>query len=657
MKRFFSPSFATIATSMILAGVLALPGPAFAQAAACDGGILDFRDGSSLDVGFRGFAHDMALPSGEGFGFSILHRCSGDDDPCVTDGDCSGEQQCLATCDCVGDTTCEIAGPVGQKRCITDLVECDSNDHCDAGVTCAAMIAPPFPRSIAGVPTCSITHFEQSLDGTIDVATGEVELAANLRSRVHLGIAVDQPCPRCGPDEQDPDVGESFTCEGGTRDGESCQVHAVTDRFGGTSYDCPPSLNSNVSGPGIAIRLDELTTGTAERTAALPCRQFGLRGNPLTPDSNPKCSDQNEAEDPVCASNADCRRCTLDVTVACTSDTDCAEGKGTCEEAPEQPISCGFWCHCGFCGGQASLPCFDDSECFDGLTCDVTVGTGPASNAPQLLPNDCVEDRFVCGTTEDELCATTTVGRCSDSGEDCDPENDECSAGTCVAEPLSCFESRIVREGAASPLGSYCAFGGTACVSNTDCTGESDFCAADVLVPRLAGLYCEPGTASAVLNAVAGVTGPAALTWETRIRMCRCATEDAECEDVCSSLPGCQSRPDGSECSDGDFCTVGDACQDEECVPGPVEDPECEPTTTTTTLPEGPVCGDWNGDGVIMASDAAGVLQVAVGIGSCALSVCDYTGDGSVTVTDALAVLRQAVFIPSDPRCPPAGAT
>lgn len=69
-----------------------------------------------------------------------------------------------------------------------------------------------------------------------------------------------------------------------------------------------------------------------------------------------------------------------------------------------------------------------------------------------------------------------------------------------------------------------------------------------------------------------------------------------------------------------------------------------------------PLCGDFNGDKGLSASDALGVLRTAVGQQECQRAVCDYSGDGDITATDALAVLRKAVgSLGREPMCPPAG--
>lgn len=770
-----------------LAILFGLPSAATAVVPAllpCDGGTIQLRAGSELDYGWTGFAHDSELSAAIPFGFAVARRCTDDQSACEQDADCTN-LQCEATCDCNADRTCEIAGPVGQKHCLSTLTDCETNADCGVGVPCLFMPAPPEPFSSTGVPTCTISSFDESLTGTADLATGEVQLSSTLRWRLFLGIAVDQPCPRCGHPASNPRLGDSSTCKGGQFDGAACTVDAVDAMFGGTSFDCPPELSANISGPGVAIRLDEMTTGTTTRTAELACANFPFRSNPLNSGSNPRCIDRRGPEDPLCASNADCKRCSDDATIACTSNVDCG-GNGTCAEAPDQPITCGYWCNCGFCDGDAARPCFESSQCPDGQNCVAGPGTGTQPNAPQQKPNDCVNDGFICGQAAPGQCATTVTGSCSgQSYLPCPGESSECedqNAGTCVLSVQPCFEPRITRSGSASPAGSYCPIEGTTCISNADCTADGDSCVSDVLAPRLEALFCSPSVSSAAVNNVYGITGPGALSWETFIRICRCGEGEAACGDVCGALEVCLTSNDGTPCNDGnactegescsggecggggavdcddevecngvetcspqigcidgtstcddenpctadicneitddcevennsapcddglfcngadscsgggcnqhagdpcdgpgdadpdcsetcdeqagactggdpddsacsdmDSCTIGDKCAGASCIPGTVVDPGCVPTTT---LPEGPLCGDWTGDGILTASDALEVLRGAVGIHACELLLCDYNGDGNVTSADALAVLRAAVSLPSQPNCP-----
>jgi hypothetical protein len=77
------------------------------------------------------------------------------------------------------------------------------------------------------------------------------------------------------------------------------------------------------------------------------------------------------------------------------------------------------------------------------------------------------------------------------------------------------------------------------------------------------------------------------------------------------------------------------------------------PPTTTTTLPSGSRCGFPVTDGSKPTSgDALRTLRVAVGIGTCALCVCDVNSSGAVTTADALTILRAAVGTEVTLGCP-----
>jgi len=65
-----------------------------------------------------------------------------------------------------------------------------------------------------------------------------------------------------------------------------------------------------------------------------------------------------------------------------------------------------------------------------------------------------------------------------------------------------------------------------------------------------------------------------------------------------------------------------------------------------------PFCGDANGDGIIGAVDALAAIRTAVGIGDCAVCLCDVNGSSQVTATDALAILVGGVHQIVDINCP-----
>jgi cysteine-rich repeat protein len=513
------------------------------QEAACTSVEATILPGSMLDLGWTGMGHDSSLALGYKVGLDIVSRCVTDGSICEQDSDCPSNGACLRTCDCVVDTTCELAGPVGPRRCRSTLAECATNADCPVGVPCDHTFSPPQPFSAAGAPICVMTFLDAPLHGTADYATGEITFERTaLRWRQFLGLTLDQPSPRCGPIDQEPTIGEAFTCEGGQFPGKACSVDAVHPLFGGVSYECPPSLAANISGNGQILRLTALTTSATTKTARLPCSDLSFQSHPSR--GNGKCLD----DDTACSTNADCMRCSDDPATACTGNADC-EGKGSCAEAPDQPVTCGYWCHCGFCDDDPTLPCFQDGDCPNDKACVAGSGTGPApvQNVPQKKPNDCGLDRFLCGMTEEGTCAETMTGTCSyqpwracSDLVPCLPGN----SGICITGPRPCFESRITRSGEASAIFRHCEADGATCTVNADCTAMGGPCLEGTMAPVLEALGCLPASSSVTVNNASGITGPVSLRLKQILRWCRCGDSEI----------GCSERCDDGNRSDGDGC-------------------------------------------------------------------------------------------------------
>lgn len=507
--------------------------------------------GSDLDAGWNGAGHNANIVEGASIFIQVVRRCGGTGDVCEVDADCSGET-CDLTCDCDSDdnTTCEVTGPVGGRNCLVAMHKsCETNADCGAGEgTCENFFGPPLPLSAEGTPTCVTTYFQEDISGTADTATGEGEASAFLRSRVHLGITLPKPCPRCGALAQNPSVGDAFTCDGGPRNGQACTVEAVSPEFGGTSKDCPPDATSNVSGVGLAINFRSVSTGTRGIDALLPCGGSLAQLHPSN--GGGVCLDTFAP----CDTNADCLRCTGDPTTACASNADCT-GNGTCGAAPEHPISCGVYCHCGFCDGDPEAPCFSDAECEAGQTCEQ--GSGATQ---QLQGNKCTDlscglgGAEQCCSSGDANCANPTplVGECVDQPFRGCSNNSDCTnagaTGPCNLFNRPCFENRIERTGVASPLGSYCVDDPDvgACTTNADCNVGN--CVTDTSEPTTVALFCVPPTASASINAAGGIPGPGAISFKSAILSYRC---------------GDGSQDGIEECDDGNN-TNGDGC-DEIC--------------------------------------------------------------------------------------------
>ncbi len=517
----------------------------------CSSGKLVSERGTQLDSGWNGLAHGTDLIEGASITFDVVRRCSTDDSVCMTDADCPGGT-CDLTCDCdsQNNTVCEITGPTHQRRCLTTLAPCNTNADCSSN-QCVQFFGPPLPLSTAGVPACITTFFQGNVTGTADSKTGEGVASAFLRSRVHLGIDVAQPCSRCGAPADNPKVGDTFTCSGGPADGQPCTVEAVSPDFGGASSDCPPEVGANVSGVGLAIRFKQVTTGTASEQARLPC---GGQNAAFHPDNGGGVCLDTFAP---CSTNADCKRCKADIATPCATNSDCGAGD-ECAAAPDQPIACGMYCHCGYCGGDPDQPCFSDAECTAPATC---VPGDEINVLQQAASNGC--DSFVCGTVNNEECCgpdtvsqcvagipTNKVGKCSladfqtcQSNADCGP-----GQGTCVFSNKSCFEDVITRTGTPSPLGKYCVDdpNAGACTTNADCgTGA---CVDDTSKPVTVALFCIPPTSSSSINNAGGIPGPGAIQFKSVVFACRCGDGQIGCDE---------------QCDDGNL-TNGDGC-DQAC--------------------------------------------------------------------------------------------
>jgi hypothetical protein len=206
--------------------------------------------GSDLDSGWNGLGHDSDIVEGASITLRVVRRCSNDQAVCNTAANCTGGATCDLTCNCdePGNTECEVFGPTNQGRCLISLLPCNSNADCVVAnnESCQQFFGPPLPLSADGTPVCVTTYFQEPIVGTADSATGEGNASSFLRSRVHLGVAGDKPCPRCGTLAQNPMVGDNFQCSGGPNNGQTCTVDAVSSEFGGVSFNCPPASGTNV---------------------------------------------------------------------------------------------------------------------------------------------------------------------------------------------------------------------------------------------------------------------------------------------------------------------------------------------------------------------------------------------------------------------------
>jgi len=440
---------------------------------------LEFRE---FSLGANGAGHLQRFPENARLPLAVAKQCSNDAATCQTDLDCGGGATCDLSCSC--DDECQVLPALDSLRCLGSLERCSTNADCPDTETCEALLGPPLPESYNGIPGCITHYLDSALTGTVDLGTGAATMSFATRWRAHLGVAVERPCPSCGTPEQAPVVGEIYTCFGGPNEGQACKVDAVSDEFGGVSFNCPPDPESNLSGPGIRMNFAELSTGTVSEQATLPCAPPLDDAHPSS--GNAVCLDGFLS----CSSNADCMRCTDDLSV-CNQNSDCSTGV-TCATSPDQPVSCGVYCHCGYCDDDPERSCFGDFDCDPGQECVAGSGTSPPSEAvPQASGNDC--NNFMCGEQAAGTCCqgescirfgTSPFGECSLAPYRACKTNAHCAefdAGECEYRPQPCFENRIETVGRAGSE------------------------------PELAGISCAVPLTSGVVNAALGLPGPVTL--------------------------------------------------------------------------------------------------------------------------------------------------
>ncbi len=332
---------------------------------------------TSLDSGYTGFGHNVDLEDGYLGGVS-MSGCDADCENCAVSLDRSPAGKQYA-----GYSTC---------RCDNDAsVACSTIEGADAacgGSTCHCLFGPPLPLSAGNAPVCVLNRFQEDFGGSTG-KIGEYDVITRTAAVIHLGDTATHPCPTCEGDTTANDGNKGGHCNGGSRDGLTCDANANSPDFGPVSFDCQPAASGNITGTGLKMGLT-FTDGTATITAAL-------------------------SGSSVCdAGTCHCAECSGDHSVGCSANADCAAvGAGTCTTATtvkSKQNSCdGLACDddgsgtnqgvCGaatppltFCNGQLRgngegyISCTDQADC-DAMDADCTggdcgtCGDGPGGTA------------------------------------------------------------------------------------------------------------------------------------------------------------------------------------------------------------------------------------------------------------------------------------
>jgi hypothetical protein len=344
---------------------------------------------------------------------------------------------------------------------VADLTACDGSDTlCDLDAAVAGTrFGAPSPISAGGVAVCLPIEFASDVRGSLDRASGDVNMSTTMLIGVSPGLGVDQPCPACVPADGDPELGESGTCDGGPGHGAPCVVEALADPgFGakrGSSNAC-----------ALPVAIAEFTSDVTATTGAVEL---------ATTAASPQCG-ASGFTDQRCL----CDTCNTAGFVPCRSDADCPASGGV-------P---------GTCGGLRCL-------------------TGPKEGLPCATLADC-EDA-PCGKTGEP----TRPNACADGV--CTPAADGSGAGICLAGPLDgrcdAQPHRACIVDLDCPLaGDTCTFAARTCLPDPiGMTGTPDS-PVETALPTLVGAFCLAPTESPAVNAAAGFPGPTRFVWPTNLR-------------------------------------------------------------------------------------------------------------------------------------------
>jgi hypothetical protein len=370
---------------------------------------------TEVDVGWKGIVHNFDPASGSAMTFGL--DCAVANAPCGT-CDVTGLDPAAGNCRCANNprTVCDEPGAADADDC--------------GGSTCECYVRVPSPIVAGGVPSCTVSVASNNPTGTWNVETGAGDVQIVERLKIFNGNSTLSPCPTCDGDTPGDGVADG-TCNGGQSHGLSCEAHASDPSYphpGGGFYsiDCMPNSAANITGNGLLLSHTE-TTGTSTLTAALPCS---------APNGSLMCA---------------CMVCSLNSSVGCSSNADCAAvSAGTCNSLG---------------GGASTLP--DSCNVAGSCTADVDgEGTCPGTI-----------DRFCDGFVEEDgrgiiPCSTNT---------DCDNyAQPGFEPGDCTVQTLRpCFDSTISATGLADPA-----------------------------EPRTVATTCVPPTSNGAVNGAVGLPGP-----------------------------------------------------------------------------------------------------------------------------------------------------
>lgn len=387
------------------------------------------ESGSALAAGWTGTVHGLQFQRGA--------RITGE----------------LANCSSENDTLCDFFGDVGSFCSADPSRACTNDSQCNGAGQCVIQhFGPPLPLSVGGVPACILTRFSTDAVGTYDLQSGAMTFSLGLNALAHLALGGSDPCPICNcgtADPQDCEIGDVGTCGG--IGGGACTVQG-TGPFGPTSLDCPPSAAANVTGAGIELVFDTVTTETLAFPSNQPCDSTGFQ------DLGCWCDGQTQPNQCAlaCAGGANAGS-------VCDTDAECPGGSCVplCQQISGAPVGTGE-CAAGpivqTCAGAPQTSCTGSGDCpSDTGPCvsrnescftDPLILEGvPGTTSNQLVASGCVPSAGgamdqvagLPGPATLTLPSTVTTTSCGDgiangALEECDGADDANCPGTCGAD-------------------------------------------------------------------------------------------------------------------------------------------------------------------------------------------------------------------------------
>ena len=475
-------------------------------------------------------------------------------DVCLSDGDCSGTDRCVAnksmtelefTCgDAVGagesGDACAADADCAQNLCLGDVCAGPCEVVGDCGGEPQRCVVTNVDLGGGAMDSAQICRLPISCgsQGDCPVATGDVcyvrEAAGTLdpicRAANPAGGGLGQVC------NGDSQCANNFCLE--TRFRDVCVVPCVNDADCGVAgYECG------------TVTVDLSTGGTQDLDVCVP-------------EAPPACTAESD-----CGSGRDCA--IIENAAGDGLESVCvpATGGDTTGVACVDDEDCGsLVCLNSFCAS----PCTDDIQCTGGQLClDQTITKGANSGAFDVcttLPDtqctstdDCTDGTRVCGEIRTNIGTATQEGYCTfpnaggaQLGETCAQDND-CRDNICLtglASECSVIcdkDSDCAANGECTTYGDSLNFCSTACSDNSDCGAPNRYCTinGDVLADEIDQVCVDPIGTQEI---------------------------GATCVDGSECLTGiCLNSYlfDGTPCSDDTQCNATQTC---EC---PIGDPNC----------------------------------------------------------------------------------